>query len=281
VVVNSGGGRPAATLQAAGLDVRVIDREERLLPGAVRNLGIDATESPFVAFLAADCRAERGWASARLHAHRAGAPAVATVMTNASPSSWVASAAYLRQHFTRMPDTPSEWRRLYGVSYDRRLFERFGRFREDLRLGEDTEFNARLTSEIAIVCSEEVRTAHRNPERVTALLRDQYARGRRNRYYQRWSTLRMLRRILIKQPIMTLAQARRTSDRIERRRLLAAWPLVLLASVAFAAGALVQRASGRRRVSGRSTSTALQARGAGPPVHPNEDASRRLPEPLP
>ncbi len=41
-----------------------------------------------------------------------------------------------------MPDTPPSERLLYSVSYDRTLFERFGSFREDLREGEDTDFNA-------------------------------------------------------------------------------------------------------------------------------------------
>ncbi len=138
VVVNSGGGDPAAMLRAAGLDVRVINRHDRLLPGAARNLGIAATRKRYVAFLAADCRAEPGWVAARLRAHRAGAKAVASAMTNAFPESLVASAAYLRLHWRRMPDTPSSERLLYSVSYERTLFERFGGFREDLREGEDT-----------------------------------------------------------------------------------------------------------------------------------------------
>src|SRR5688572_15177048 len=54
VVVNSAGGGAAATLAAAGLAVPVVERPERLLPGAARNLGIAATRAPFVAFLAAD-----------------------------------------------------------------------------------------------------------------------------------------------------------------------------------------------------------------------------------
>jgi glycosyltransferase involved in cell wall biosynthesis len=243
VVVNSGGGDAADVLRQAGIAAPVVERPDRVLPGAARNLGVEATEAPYVAFLAADCRAEPGWARARLAAHLGGAPAVASVITNACPESRVADAAYLRLHFARMPDTPPERRRLYGVSYDRDLFERFGSFREDLREGEDTEFNARLPADLRIESSPQVRTAHRHPIGIAPLIRDQYARGRRNRFYEDLSTATMLRVTLIKEPMNALRQARQTSGRRQRRRLLAAWPLVPPAATAFTAGLL----SARRR----------------------------------
>ena len=55
LVVNSGGGGMAARLAAHGLDVPVIEREERLFVGGARNIGIEATRAPYVAFLASDC----------------------------------------------------------------------------------------------------------------------------------------------------------------------------------------------------------------------------------
>ncbi|TIP33062.1 MAG: glycosyltransferase, partial [Mesorhizobium sp.] len=55
VVVNSGGGNAQALLANAGLDVPVIECEERLFAGAARNRGIAATKAPFIAFLADDC----------------------------------------------------------------------------------------------------------------------------------------------------------------------------------------------------------------------------------
>jgi glycosyltransferase involved in cell wall biosynthesis len=241
VVVNSGGGGAAATLAAAGLDVPVVERQERLYPGAARNLGIEATEAPYVAFLASDCRAEPGWVSGRLKGHLNGAPAVATAITNPCPDSRIANAAYLRMHHKRMPETPPDRRLHYGASYDRRLFARFGRFREDLREGEDTEFNRRNGGEFPIAWSGEVRTSHRYPEELGALLRDQYARGRRTRFYAGLDRRSMLAVTLIWEPIEALRQAWRASDPGERRRQLAAWPLVPLAAVAFTAGLLAAR----------------------------------------
>ena len=144
VVVNSGGGGARRKLIAAGIDVQVIEVPERLLPGAVRNLAIEATRAPYVSFLAADCVALPGWVAGRLREHRRGAVAVAGTMANAHPRSLSARAAYLLLHNRRMPETPPHMRLLYSLSYQRAVFERHGRFREDLLAGEDSEFNARL-----------------------------------------------------------------------------------------------------------------------------------------
>ena len=177
VVVNSGGGDPAGTLHDAGIEVKVINLQERLYAGAARNVGISATRAPYVAFLAADCVAEPGWAAGRLRWHRAGALAVASSVTNAYPNSISAQASYLYLFYRRMPKTPLDRCVLYGVSYNRQLFKYFGCFREDLRIGEDTEFNARFAQKIPVIWAPEVRTAHRHPTRITSMLGDMFRRG--------------------------------------------------------------------------------------------------------
>jgi glycosyltransferase involved in cell wall biosynthesis len=185
VVVSSGAaerpGAAAGLLAAAGLrDVPVVERAELLLPGAARNLGIAATSAPFLAFLAADCWAEPGWVKARLAAHRAGAAAVASAVTNPYRTSLPAWASYVALYPRRMPGAPSADALRYGVSYARELFDRFGLFREDLRGGEDTDFHQRLAGAVEIAWEPAVRTAHRHPRRLLALLRDQYRRGARS-----------------------------------------------------------------------------------------------------
>jgi glycosyltransferase involved in cell wall biosynthesis len=179
VVVNSGGGDPDARLAAAGLEVPVINRAEPLYPGDARNLGIDATNAPFVAFLAADCVAEPGWAANRLRRHESGAEAVAGAITNAYPGSASASASYVLLHHRRMPWALEEERLAFSLSYARSLFARFGRFREDLRQDEDTEFNSRFAELCPVAWADDVRARHRYPRHPLALVRDQYARGRR------------------------------------------------------------------------------------------------------
>lgn len=185
VVVSSGqetaSGAAAARLAAEGLGgVPVIERSERLLPGAARNLGIAATRAPFLAFLAADCWAEPGWVKARLRAHRAGAAAVASAVTNPYRRSLSAWASYIALFSRRMPGAAPAAALRYGVSYSRDLFGRYGLFREDLRGGEDTDFHQRLAGEVEVAWEPAVRTAHRHPRRLATLLRDQYRRGARS-----------------------------------------------------------------------------------------------------
>jgi GT2 family glycosyltransferase len=242
VVVNSGGGDPTARLRDAGLEVPVFNVAERLFAGAARNVGIRRTRSPYIAFLAADCTAEPGWVAARLREHRQGAAAVAGVLTNSAPDNRTATAAFLLLHHRMSRYTPPQARLLYGLSYDRRLFERFGMFREDLRAGEDTEFNARLAGEVEVAWTPDVRTAHRNPTAPGALLRDLYARGRRraateSRLSGSGRRLHVATRALWT-GLACMRHALRTPDEAERALLMRGLPLVPAGALIYAAGAL-------------------------------------------
>jgi GT2 family glycosyltransferase len=179
VVVNSGGGGMAARLKQSGIEVPVIEREERLFAGAVRNLGITATRAPYVGFLASDCRAAPGWSHYRLRAHHAGRSAVASAVIPSNPRNPIAWASHLALFRRRLPGIGRKDAAAYGASYDRSLFDRYGLFREDLRIAEDTEFHARLPKEDQPVWTPKVQAIHDSPTGFGGLLRDQYERGAR------------------------------------------------------------------------------------------------------
>lgn len=179
LVVNSGGGDAQSLLQKHNLTVPVVSFDEVLFAGAARNVGIAATGAPVVAFLASDCLAGLGWTGARLARHRAGSPAVASALVNSNPDNLYACAAHVSNFARRLPGLPRKEALCYGASYARSLFDQYGWFREDLRTGEDTEFHARLAPADKPVWAPEVRTAHQNPTSFTALITDQFQRGRR------------------------------------------------------------------------------------------------------
>ncbi len=243
VVVSSGNGDARVRLERAGFGaIPVIERRERCYAGGARNLGIAATSAPFVAFLAADCVAEDGWVAARLEAHRAGAQAVASAITNADPSP-VAWASYAYRYFRRMPGASPERALCYGVSYARELFARFGTFREDLSSGEDTEMNRRLArAGIDIVWAPPVRTAHRHPATPGELLLDELRRGRRNMrenaHGEGVGLGRELSRALFDVPRAAWRSWDATPPE-ERRRLARGLPWLVPAALARATGAIL------------------------------------------
>ena len=241
VVVNSGV-EASEVLGENGNCVRVINHRKRLYPGAARNAGIAATSSPYIAFLAADSVAEPGWAAERLRKHLAGEPAVSCAMTNYNPSNIFACASYVSLLVRRMPGIPPEQCLHYGLSYARALFDEYGPFREDLRVGEDTEFLRRIEGAVRISWTPSVRTAHRNPTSLVGLWRDQVRRGARAA-----SALHKImgsdhRRIVannrLREIPANLRLAMRAAPAGERARIMAATPLVCLAAGAYALGAL-------------------------------------------
>lgn len=245
LVVNSGGGGAADLLRRAGLNVPVIECAERLYAGGARNLGIQNTRAPYIAFLASDCIAEPGWVRARLERHRSGALAVSTPVTNFSPHSRAAWASYFSLFAHRMPGTPPETALHYGVSYARSLFERFGLFDDTLRTGEDTDFNRRLADHVPLTWEPRARTAHRHPTRLLDLLRDQAARGRRALVATHHLTGTSLRGYFVRQMFTRMRTAIKAAEHAataeERRALRAARPYLLPAAIAYTAGVLTAR----------------------------------------
>jgi hypothetical protein len=239
VVVNSGGGDAAGVL--SGLPVPLVERAGTLLPGAARNLGVAATAAPLVGFLAEDCLAAPGWAAARIAAHAAGAEVVASALLPDRTRHPVALAAHLSLFAARLPTTPPEAAQRYGCSYAREVLARAGGFREDLRAGEDTEFHARLG--LPIAWCPEVRTIHRTDRSLGALLADRAARGTRSAEAWRAMGTPLPRRhwlaaIARRSGDAWALGARAAGQEFPWAALVAAFPLVVAANVAYAAGAM-------------------------------------------
>lgn len=248
IVVNSGGGDPRATLLRAGVEVPVVNEPGRLYAGAARNLGIARTSAPYVAFLAGDDLAEPGWVESRLRLHHSGALAVSAAMVNAYRWNPFALASFLLLYRRRMEATPAAERLHYGVSYDRRLFSEYGLFREELRSGEDSEFNGRLPPG-SITWGDGVRTATRRPRNPLSLAFDQARRGSRMARALRDLHGSSASRIAAKSALRNLRPALAAGSRVTPRRcrllLPAAWLVVPFAALAYAFGAISEPLAAR------------------------------------
>jgi hypothetical protein len=178
VVVNSGGGDVRALLARHSEVLRIIDIEQPLYVGAARNVGIDATAAPYVAFLAGDCVARPGWVETRLATHRKGARAVASAMVAADDGD-LSLAAHIALFGARSPQVPAVQALRYGASYDRQVFREFGYFDPALRVGEDTDFAKRLGRRIHPAWNPRVQTEHAGPASLWRFVVEMYGRGRR------------------------------------------------------------------------------------------------------
>ena len=246
VVVNSGGGNMQGLLRRHGLDVPVIERDEHLYVGAARNIGINVTSAPYVAFLAADCMATAGWAQKRIEAHRAGAAAVASAVINSHPLSPLAWVAHLATWAKRMPS--EEKGNAFGASYDRALFQEHGLFREELARGEDDEFHNRLPPEKRPLWNPSIQTIHRNPTRFWPMIRDQYERGRwaaRGRYEVYGESFDCRLVAWRNRTRLALRVSRKVSQKY-RNQVLLARPMIPIATMAYYLGARSWQCEQRR-----------------------------------
>ncbi len=240
-MVHSGGGGVAAKLASAGLDVRVIESSVRLFPGGARNLGIASTRAALVAFLADDCVARPDWVKERLRAHREGAAVVASALLCHKPKSPIALAAHLSLFVRRMPRIAAPLALAYGASYERRLFTKYGRFRDDMEGGEDTEFHQRLARSDKPIWRPQVQTIHAGAETFGAYLSSQFRRGRR--IAEAWREIGPINKATVAKDAINrsgfiLRHAIGVVEADERWAARLAMPLIVFGNLVYALGAL-------------------------------------------
>jgi GT2 family glycosyltransferase len=244
VVVHSGEGDIVAYFRRAGINVRIVQSNKRLLPGATRNAGIAATRAPFLSFLADDCLADPTALRQRLRAHDAGARAVASALLCHRPRHPCALAAHLSLYARRMPRAAPDVALRYGASYARVLFDEIGLFREDLESGEDTEFHQRLSETDQPVWRPDVRTTHIGVETFGNLLAGQVRRGRR--MAGAWAALGRFDKLAVARDAIarTSLVVREGLGVVEPEHRVSAWfaiPLIACGNVAYAWGAWTWR----------------------------------------
>ena len=162
-------------------DVRVLGFVERVPPGRARNLGIEASRGPFVAFIPDDGIAAPEWLRERAILHEAGANLVAGAIANGTPRSLIGTACYYVEYTASMPIIEVLRRQPipHTLSYSRTIFDRVGFFPEPTTPGEDTVFNRRcLEAGLEVAFAPRAAIAHVNLTRFGDYLEHQRQHGR-------------------------------------------------------------------------------------------------------
>lgn len=180
VVVNTGKGSLKPIIHDILDNLVLIECPQRHYAGGSRNLGIGVTSSPIIAFLAADCIAPSDWIGRRLDAHETN-DLVPSSLLPAHPKDGKLTntcwASYFSTHFERIPGMPAGLGKPFGLSYNRKIFDKYGLYDPSLRTGEDSEYNARIPTYGQLSPLTQVVTLHSYPERLGDAINIQYRRG--------------------------------------------------------------------------------------------------------
>jgi peptidoglycan/xylan/chitin deacetylase (PgdA/CDA1 family) len=215
VIVATCGGQTAELVRRNHPQVRVLESSVRLMPGAVRNMGIEAARGEIVAFLEGDCIARPGWMKHLVEAHRSGHEAVAGTVAVANSDSTAARVHAYLSFADRLEGAPrgrARTRRSYGLSFTRELLNRVAPFDEAPWTTEDSLTSRRLAA-IGVdpwfepsVCIE-----HVGPQRLRDLVHEETASGRRQARSELVSTAPGSLRVILESRAPRLAIGLRAS----------------------------------------------------------------------
>jgi glycosyltransferase involved in cell wall biosynthesis len=179
VVVDSSADGSAARICAAFPWVRLIELDERTLPGRARNLGALAAGADCLAFIDADVVPEPGCLDELERRLAPGVELVVGAVSNGTPRSPTGTAGYLLEFLDFAPFRRTPPKHAVGcvLLVRRSAFERVGGFPEDLWPAEDTVFSLRVTERTPLAFVQVARVAHLNRRGLRPYLAHQRVLG--------------------------------------------------------------------------------------------------------
>lgn len=126
--------------------VQVVRFEERKFCGNARNTGVTLAKGNIVAFIDADCVAEKNWIEEIAKAHTFLYPVIGGAIANAEPANFISWAAFFCEFPQWMPGRTSRWMSEVcgaNMSYKKSIFQQYGYFLEGTYCS-DTHFHWRL-----------------------------------------------------------------------------------------------------------------------------------------
>ncbi len=146
IVVDSSTDGTAELVREFFPKVKLIRFRERKYCGDARNAGIGMAKGDIIAFIDADCIADMNWVNEIMKAHRSPHLAIGGAVSNGTPESLIAWAAFFCEFSQWMPTTRRKYMKdIAGanISYKREVFEKLGLFIEATYCS-DTDFHWRL-----------------------------------------------------------------------------------------------------------------------------------------
>lgn len=134
-----------------------------------------------IAFIDADCVAEKNWIDEILRAHESPYLAIGGAIANADPKTFVGWAAYFTEFSQWMPETWVQWQddiAAANMSYKKEIFDRYGGFIEETYCS-DTDLHWRLGRDgyrLRFIPS--ILVSHRSINRLDRFLKHEFFHGR-------------------------------------------------------------------------------------------------------
>ncbi len=145
IVVDSSIDGTATFVKERFPQVNVYQFKERKYPESARNVGISVARGEIIAFIDADCVADKHWIREILKAHQSPQSVVGGAIANGNPG-YVGWAAYFCELAQWMPGAHTKWLTdlaTGNTSYKREVFEKYGTFMEGT-YSADTAFHWHL-----------------------------------------------------------------------------------------------------------------------------------------
>jgi glycosyltransferase involved in cell wall biosynthesis len=249
IVVDSSTDRTPEIVAAEFPRVRLIHLDHRTYAGPARNLGIKQSRSPYCLMIDSDCVARPDLVERVMARHREDRyAAVGGSLKNGTPGSLSGLIGYLIEFKEFMPSTPLRIEKSVptaNIAYRREVFDRFGFFDEDMRLGEDIFLNWKIySSGEPLLFDPEIEVTHLNRTGWREVLAYQVELGKYSARARHRGGLPGT--VLLRHPgliaLMPFVRTWRAFLWLARhdRRLLAAfiivWPLYLLAALFWSYG---------------------------------------------
>jgi glycosyltransferase involved in cell wall biosynthesis len=176
IVVDSSDDKTDEIIRGYGPRIKLIHKKKKTLPGEARNIGIRKAKGKFVALIDADCVADENWLSRIYDAHKKHEIVGGRIM-NGNPSNLIGWSLFLSEFsdFIGNKNKIVDYIPTCNISYNKKIFQKYGFFPEDIFPSEDLIFNLHVKE--PKLFSNSILIKHINRTSLLAVVKHSYKLG--------------------------------------------------------------------------------------------------------